>query len=96
MTEATQAAPVAAAFDAIYDAIYADLFDGHFWGLVRLARLLGADDPEDVVQESFVRLHRKRAALRDPTAALAYLRSTVLNLSRSRLRHCGWPSAGRR
>ncbi|WP_131737725.1 SigE family RNA polymerase sigma factor [Actinomadura roseirufa] len=64
-----------------------ELFDGHFWGLVRLASLLGADDPEDVVQEAFVRLHRKGHALRDPDAALAYLRSTVCNLNRNRLRH---------
>ncbi|WP_433328405.1 sigma-70 family RNA polymerase sigma factor [Spirillospora sp. CA-294931] len=66
---------------------YEALFHGHFWGLVRLARLLGADDPEDVVQEAFVRLHRKRGGLRDQNAALAYLRSSVCNACRSRLRH---------
>jgi RNA polymerase sigma-70 factor (sigma-E family) len=66
---------------------YAELFDAHFWGLVRLARLLGADDPEDIVQEAFVRLHRRRRALRDPDAALAYLRSMVCNMTRNRLRH---------
>ncbi|WP_433334385.1 sigma-70 family RNA polymerase sigma factor [Spirillospora sp. CA-294931] len=66
---------------------YTELFDSHFWGLVRLARLLGADDPEDVAQEAFVRLHRKHRTLRDPNAALAYLRSTVCNLTRNRLRH---------
>lgn len=66
---------------------YEELFEGHFWGLVRLARLLGADDPEDLAQEAFVRLHRKLGDLRDPNAALAYLRSTVCNLSRNRLRH---------
>ena len=69
------------------DEAYADLFDGHFWGLVALARLLGADDPEDVVQEAFVRLHRKRDMLRDPGAALAYLRRIVCNLCHSRVRH---------
>jgi RNA polymerase sigma factor (sigma-70 family) len=69
------------------DAAYARLFDNHFWGLVALARLLRADDPEDVVQEAFVRLHRKRHTLRDQGAALAYLRRTVCNLCRSRLRH---------
>jgi RNA polymerase sigma factor (sigma-70 family) len=69
------------------DEAYAELFDGHFWGLVTLARLLGADDPEDVVQEAFVRLHRKRGVLRDPAAAQAYLRRIVCNLCRSRLRH---------
>lgn len=65
---------------------YAELFDGHFGGLVRLAHLLGADDPEDVAQEAFVQLHRKHRTLRDPGAALSYLRATVCNLSRSRLR----------
>src|SRR4051794_14099575 len=68
------------------DALQA-LFAGHFRGLVRLATLLGADDPEDVAAEAFVRLHRSTGRLRDPGAALPYLRSIVVNLSRSRLRH---------
>jgi RNA polymerase sigma factor (sigma-70 family) len=62
------------------------LFFGQFAAMSRLAAMLGADDPEDVAQEAFVRLHR-RGALRDPNAALGYLRSTVVNLTRSRLRH---------
>jgi len=66
---------------------YEELFTAHFWGLVRLAALLGADDAEDVVQDAFVRLHRRRRSLRDQNAALAYLRSSVCNASRSRLRH---------
>jgi RNA polymerase sigma-70 factor (sigma-E family) len=66
---------------------YEELFTAHFWGLVRLATLLGADDAEDVVQDAFVRLHRRRRALRDQNAALAYLRSSVCNAARSRLRH---------
>lgn len=65
---------------------YAELFEGHFEGLLRLAHLLGADDPEDVVQEAFVRLHSRHRTLRDPRAALPYLRATVCNLTRSRLR----------
>ncbi|MFI6520615.1 sigma-70 family RNA polymerase sigma factor [Spirillospora sp. NPDC050679] len=69
------------------DAGYEELFTAHFWGLVRLAALLGADDAEDVVQEAFVRLHRKRRLLRDQNAALAYLRSSVCNACRSRVRH---------
>jgi RNA polymerase sigma factor (sigma-70 family) len=39
---------------------------------------------EDIVQEAFARLHGRTLA--DPDRALAYLRTTVLNLSRSRLR----------
>jgi RNA polymerase sigma-70 factor (sigma-E family) len=69
------------------DEAYTALFEEHYWGLVRLAHLLGADDPEDVVQEAFVRLDRRRHTLRDPTAGLAYLRSTVCNMTRNRLRH---------
>jgi RNA polymerase sigma-70 factor (sigma-E family) len=68
---------------------YAALFHAHFAGLTRLSALLGADDPEDVAQEAFVRLYRRRGRLRDPNAALGYLRATVCNLTRSRLRHLG-------
>jgi RNA polymerase sigma factor (sigma-70 family) len=41
---------------------------------------------EDVVQDAFVALHRKADSLRDPDAALGYLRTSVLNLSRSVIR----------
>ena len=44
-------------------------------------------EADDVAQEAFVRLHRRSRTLRDPHAAVAYLRSTVVNLTRSRLRH---------
>lgn len=66
---------------------YQELFHGQFAAMTRLAAMLGADDPEDVAQEAFVRLHRRSRTLRDPHAAVAYLRSTVVNLTRSRLRH---------
>jgi RNA polymerase sigma-70 factor (sigma-E family) len=66
---------------------YQRLFHGHFVAMTRLAAMLGADDPEDVAQEAFVRLHRRRRTLRDPHAAIGYLRTTVVNLSRSRVRH---------
>jgi RNA polymerase sigma-70 factor (sigma-E family) len=68
---------------------YEALFRAHFDGMVRFAALLGADDPADVAQEAFVRLHRRRHVLRDEEAALPYLRRTVANLSRSRVRHLG-------
>lgn len=64
---------------------YEQLFRQHFVPMVRLAALLGADDPDDIAQDAFVRLHRTR--LRDPAAALPWLHRTVTNLSRSRLRH---------
>jgi RNA polymerase sigma-70 factor (sigma-E family) len=66
----------------------ARLFDGHHTQLVRLAVLLGAEsDAEDLVAEAFCELHRRWDRLRDPQAALGYLRSTVCNLARMRLRH---------
>jgi RNA polymerase sigma-70 factor (sigma-E family) len=66
---------------------YQELFHGQFAAMTGLAAMLGADDPEDVAQEAFVRLHRRSRTLRDPHAAVAYLRTTVVNLTRSRLRH---------
>ena len=38
---------------------------------------------EDVVQDSFERLHRRWPAVREPSRALAYARSSVLNGCRS-------------
>jgi RNA polymerase sigma-70 factor (sigma-E family) len=57
--------------------------------MVRLAVLLVDDVPtaEDVVQDAFVALYRRSDALRDPAAAVAYLRAAVVNLSRSVVRH---------
>jgi RNA polymerase sigma factor (sigma-70 family) len=66
---------------------YQQLFHGHFVPMTRLAAMLGADDPEDVAQEAFVRLHRRSGTLRDAHASVGYLRTTVVNLSRSRVRH---------
>jgi RNA polymerase sigma-70 factor (sigma-E family) len=68
-------------------ASYEELFHGQFAAMTRLAAVLGADDPEDVAQEAFVRLHGRTRTLRDPHAAIGYLRTTVVNLTRSRLRH---------
>jgi RNA polymerase sigma factor (sigma-70 family) len=63
------------------------LFDESFERMKRLAFLLGADDPENIAQEAFVRLHARWRSLGGPDKALPYLRRTVVNLSRSRLRH---------
>jgi RNA polymerase sigma-70 factor (sigma-E family) len=64
------------------------LYRVHARGLRRLALLLvdDAESAEDVVQDAFVRLHRRWLVLRDPDKALAYLRTSVVNGSRSRLR----------
>lgn len=68
------------------DATLPDLFAAHYRRLLALAVLVTDDraTAEDLVQEAFARLHGR--VLADPERALAYLRSTVLNLSRSRLR----------
>jgi RNA polymerase sigma factor (sigma-70 family) len=63
------------------------LFRARYPEMVRLADLLGADDPEDIAQEAFARLIRKHDSVRDPNAAVGYVRATVCNLVRNRHRH---------
>jgi len=65
----------------------AAIFHEQHTPLVRLAALLGADDPEDIVAEAFYQLFRRWRRLRDPESAVAYLRSVVCNLTRMRIRH---------
>jgi RNA polymerase sigma factor (sigma-70 family) len=72
---------VAADGDVDFDAVYV----GHATRLVRLAGLLGAEDPEDVAQEAFCRLYAARARVREPEL-LAYLNRIVVNEVRSRAR----------
>lgn len=64
------------------------LFRRHYAALLRLAVvMLGSREAaEDAVQDAFVALHRNWSSLRDPEAAEAYLRSAVLNGSRSWVR----------
>jgi RNA polymerase sigma-70 factor (sigma-E family) len=64
------------------------LYAAHRLTMVRLAVLLVDDlaTAEDVVQDAFVGLTRAAPRLRDPNAALAYLRTSVVNGSRSGLR----------
>jgi RNA polymerase sigma-70 factor (sigma-E family) len=64
------------------------LFEAHYADTVRLAFYLTGSWPvgEDLAQEAFVRLWRRWGGLRDHHAALGYLRTTVVNLSRSALR----------
>jgi RNA polymerase sigma factor (sigma-70 family) len=63
------------------------LFRARYLEMVRLAGLLGADEPEDIAQEAFTRLMNRRPQLDDPMAALPYLRAIVCNLTRNRHRH---------
>ena len=72
------------------DAVEA-LYAAHWRQLVRLSVLLVRDTgaAEEVVQDAFVALHGRWRRLRDPDKALAYLRQSVVNKSRSVLRHRG-------
>ena len=67
--------------------VLAGLFSQHYVALVRLTAVLLQDlaTAQEVVQDAFVAVHGRR--LRDPDKALAYLRSAVVNGSRSALRH---------
>ncbi|MER6412496.1 SigE family RNA polymerase sigma factor [Streptomyces humidus] len=65
-----------------------ETYRAHYRSLLGLAALLLDDTAscEDVVQEAFIRVHSARKRVRDPQKTLAYLRQTVVNLSRSALR----------
>jgi RNA polymerase sigma-70 factor (sigma-E family) len=79
--------PEAGRLDA--DAAVTALYTAHYRSLVRLAALL-LDDvgaSEEVVQDAYVKMHGAWGRIREPQAAVGYLRTTVLNLARSRLRH---------
>ena len=65
------------------------LYERHYGELVRLAFALTGDWglAEELAQEAFVRVWRSWGNIRDPHAAPAYLRTTVVNLARGSLRH---------
>ncbi|CAM5573241.1 SigE family RNA polymerase sigma factor [Streptomyces tanashiensis] len=65
-----------------------ETYRAHYRSLLGLAALLLDDTAscEDVVQEAFIRVHSARKRVREPEKTLAYLRQTVVNLSRSALR----------
>jgi RNA polymerase sigma-70 factor (sigma-E family) len=65
-----------------------ELFEAHYARLVHLARHL-LDEPstaEDLVMDAYESLARQWGRVRDPDAALGYLRACLVNGSRSRLR----------
>jgi RNA polymerase sigma-70 factor (sigma-E family) len=71
------------------DRAVAALYRTHYRSLVRLAALLLRDvsTAEEVVQDSFVAMHGSWRRLGDSDEALSYLRQSVVNRSRSVLRH---------
>jgi RNA polymerase sigma-70 factor (sigma-E family) len=80
---------VSATWDA--DQAVEQLYAAHYRQLVRLSVLLVRDreTAEEVVQDAFVAMHGRWRSLREPDKGLAYLRQTVVNRSRSVLRHRG-------
>ena len=71
------------------DRVVTELYLGEYKSLVRLAVLLVHDVPtaEEVVQDAFEAMHHAQRRLRDSEKALSYLRQSVVNKSRSVLRH---------
>ena len=69
--------------------VVTEIYDSHYHSLVRLAVLLVHDlqTAEEVVQDAFEAMHLASRRLRDSERALQYLRQTVVNKSRSVLRH---------
>src|SRR5262249_61419311 len=65
------------------------MYSPHYRSLVRLAALLVRDNAtaEEVVQDSFIAMHTAWRRIRDNDKALSYLRQSVVNRSRSVLRH---------
>jgi RNA polymerase sigma-70 factor (sigma-E family) len=70
------------------DRLLTDLYTAHYRGLVRLAAYLTGDldGAEEVVQDAYVKVHGAWGGLKDPNKGEAYLRTAVVNLSRSRIR----------
>jgi RNA polymerase sigma-70 factor (sigma-E family) len=64
------------------------LYRAHRMDLVRLAVFLTDDRglAEDLVQDAFAALHRRWGSIAEPAAAVGYLRTSVVNGSRSVLR----------
>lgn len=73
------------------DTAVEELYAAHYRRLVRLSVLLVRDleTAEEVVQDAFVAMHGRWRTLKDPEKGLAYLRQSVVNRSRSVLRHRG-------
>jgi RNA polymerase sigma-70 factor (sigma-E family) len=80
----TRPAPTAAELDHVVGQLY----QAHAVTLVRMANLLIRDrtGAEDIVQDAFIGLYRALPRLRDHDQLLPYLRTAVINGSRSALR----------
>lgn len=67
------------------DEAVSQLYSAHYAGLVRMAALLvrQSGEAEEIVQDAFVAMHSRWNRLREPERALGYLRTSVVNGSRS-------------
>ncbi len=83
----TQARPASAVWDA--SDVVTEIYMAHYNQLVRLAVMLVHDvqTAEEVVQDAFEAMHLAWRRLRDSEKALSYLRQSIVNKSRSVLRH---------
>jgi RNA polymerase sigma-70 factor (sigma-E family) len=74
---------------AVATVTFEELYRSERDAMVRLALFLLDDRAaaEDVVQEAYTQVHRRWHTLRENTAAVAYLRASVVNGVRSSLRH---------
>ena len=90
-TDTLLAGPSLASVPAEWDAArtVTAIYTAHYRSLVRLAVLLVRDvtTAEEIVQDSFIAMHGAWRRLRDDEKALSYLRQSVVNRSRSALRH---------
>ena len=70
------------------DELLTALYTSHYRELVRLAAYLTGDrdSAEEVVQDAYVKVHGSWRGVRELDKGEAYLRTTVVNLCRSRLR----------
>ncbi|MFV2173297.1 SigE family RNA polymerase sigma factor [Actinomadura sp. LOL_016] len=86
--EAALAEPPAAAVPEDASSAVTALYRGHALGLTRLALIMVGDrgTAEDVVQDAFAGLYAHWSRMRDRDKALAYVRSAVLNRSRTAVR----------
>jgi RNA polymerase sigma-70 factor (sigma-E family) len=66
-----------------------ELYEEHYEAMVRLACVVVSDIPaaEEIVQDTFLAMLTGSWQLRDQEKALAYLRQSIVNRSRSVLRH---------
>jgi RNA polymerase sigma-70 factor (sigma-E family) len=72
--------------DLVVDDQFTELFLAHAGRLVRLAALLGDQDPEDAAAEAFCKFYKARRRLRADDRPVGYLNRILVNEVRDRQR----------